>query len=154
MAENFYSIGTALATQMGTVTLSTAPPLGGTAIRQSTVVAPNDMAVWPALVVDLPHTSAEIAVGAGWQDNQWDWDCYFILASASGDDPRIRQTLLDWLGPLMNATYGKYQLGGLVDKAYVVSAVYVDYTYGGQVYPAWHIVVRTWHLGVPVTLTP
>jgi hypothetical protein len=41
-----------------------------------------------------------------------------------------------------------------VDKAYVTSAVYEQYEYGGAMYPAWHLVVRIWKMGVPVTLTP
>jgi hypothetical protein len=151
---DYFAIGTALAATMGTATLSTAPPIGGTAIRQATVIAPNNLTLWPALVVELPHTDSDVAVGNGWQDTSWDWDVYFILGRAVADDPRIRQTLLDWLGALMDSTYGSYQLGGVVDKAYVVSAVYEDYEYGGSMYPSWHLVTRTWNIGVPVTLTP
>ena len=151
---DYYAVGTALAGTMGSATLSTAPPLGGTAIRQSTVIGQNNLTNWPSLLVDLPHTSADVAAGSGSQDTQWDFDVYFLLSFAAGDDPRIRKTLLMWLGALINSTYGSIQLGGLVSKAYVVSATPVDYSYGGQVYPAWHLVVRVWILGIPAAWTP
>lgn len=153
MTLNYYAIGTALAGTMGTATPSATPPVGGTAIVTSTALPPNNLPSWPALLIELPHSAADIAAGNGFQDNQFEFDAYFVIGTSSGDDPRIRQTLLLWLGPLIESTYGAYQLGGLVDKAYVTSWRYEDYRYAGSVYPAWHLTVSVWKLGVPVTVT-
>lgn len=154
MSVDFYAVGTALAATMGGATC-TSPPLGGTAIRQATVLAPNGMEVWPALVVELPHSGQDATVDSGDQRLVNDFDVFFIIGQASGDLPRMRETLLRWLGPLLNSTYGAMKLGqgAVVDKAYVVSYAEQPYNYAGIEYPAWHLVARVW-TDQYVTLTP
>lgn len=164
MSEDFYSLGTALAGVMGTAVLSSTPPVGGTAIRTATVLAPNNVTYSPFLVVELPSSSADVAVETGRQKYVDDWDVYLVFDRAAGDLPRIRQTLLMWLGPMLASTYGamKLGLGTQVDKAYVTSYEETTYSYGTQAsvtsptqanHPAWHFVVRLWHTG-SLTVTP
>ena len=155
MAEDFYAIGTALAATMGTAVLSSTPPVGGTAIRSATVLAPNNVNVWPILVVELPNSAADVVAQDGQQKYVDDWDCYLLIDKAAGDLPRIRQTLLMWLGPLLASTYGAVKLGlsTQVDKAYVTSYEEGTYNYGGVEHPAWHLVVRLWHTGA-LAFTP
>lgn len=155
MSVDFYALGTALAGTMGTATAPSSVPLGGTAIRQATVLAPNGMEVWPALVVELPHSGSDATVDGGNQRLVSDFDVYFIIGQTSGDLVRMRETLLRWLGPLLNSTYAAMKLGqgSVVDKAYVISYAEQPYTYAAIEYPAWHLVVRVW-TNQQVTVTP
>lgn len=144
MSVDYFAMGTALAGTMGTAT-APAGTMGGTAIRSATVQAPNSLNMAPALIVDLPATSGEVAAANSLQKYIWDWDVYFILDWSSSDEPRVRKALLQWLGPLVEATYGAVTLGATVTKAYVVSARFEEYQYDSGTYPAWHLVVRTWN---------
>lgn len=146
MSVDFYAIGTALATQIGTTTLASEPPLGGTAIRSASVIAPNNLEVWPYVVVQMPKSAADAIVDNGAQRYDSDFDVYFVIGMASGDSPRMRQTLLLWLGPLLRSTYGAAKLGmpANVLKSYIASWAEEPYEYGGTQYAAWHLVARVW----------
>lgn len=154
MSLDLYAIGTALATQMGTVT-APAGTDGGTAIRQATVLAPNDIAMLPGFVVQLPHGEVSDPAG-GIQDGAHDFEAYFIYGKNAGDDPRAKKALLKWIGPLLNGTYSAMKLGLVasgVTKAEVVAYEYGTYNYGGDEYHAWHLTIRVW-TSQTVTVTP
>lgn len=144
MSLDLYAIGTALAAQLGTVT-APAGTDGGTAIRQATVLTPNDISMLPAIVVELPH--GEVADPAGGiQDGIHDFEAYFVFGKNAGDIPRAKKVMLKWLGPLLNATYSAMKLGlaSSVTKSEVVSYEYGTYNYGTDEYHSWHLTVRVW----------
>jgi hypothetical protein len=152
MSVDYYAIGTALATRMGSATAPSGTQ-GGTAIRQSTVIAPNNLTASPAVIIELP--SGEIGVPMGQvQKSEHDFDAYFLLDWSSAGDERVRKSLLQWLGPLIDSTYSAVQLGlTVIEKAVVTKYEYGQYEYGGQFYPAWHLTVHVWVNATGVTFT-
>jgi hypothetical protein len=151
MSLDMYAVGTALATQYGTVTAPAS--MGGTVIRGSTIETPNNVQVFPYIVIELP--SGELPVGGGQRRAVHEFPVYFLFSRASGDTPRNKKALLQWLGPLLDATFTATKLGlsSVVMKALPNSYEPVIYEYGDIGYHAWRFVVGVWTEDT-VTLVP
>jgi len=151
MALDMYAVGTALAAQFATVT-APAGTMGGTVIRQATVETPNNLSLYPAIHVELP--SGEIITDTR-QAGTHEFPVYFLFAPASADQPRDKKAMLQWLGPLLNATHSATKLGlaPTVMKALVLSYEPVMYTYGSTDYWAWRLLTDVW-TEASVTITP
>jgi hypothetical protein len=142
MSLDMYAVGTALATQYGTVT-APAGTMGGTAIRGATIETPNNIPAFPYIVIELP--SGELPVGGGERRATHEFPVYFLFSRASGDTPRDKKALLQWLGPLFDATFTATKLGlTSVMKALPNSYEPVIYEYAGVEYHAWRFVVGVW----------
>jgi hypothetical protein len=142
---DIFAVGTAIADKYATVTISDATVVGGTAIRESTFLPPNNLAVTPAVIVDLPSGQERVPESTYDQQDEWEFDVYFLLDKASGDIPRVTKAAAKWIMPLRNALHSGNQLGitGVL-KARPVSWKFEQYEYGGEEYDAWHLVVRVW----------
>lgn len=153
MALDMYAVGTALAGQFATVT-APAGTMGGTAIRSATVESPNNLVVYPAIHVELP--SGEVITDSAQQRATHEFPVYFLFAPVSGDQPRDKKAMLQWLGPLLNATHSAVKLGASaqgVMKALVLEYEPVIYDYGGTNYWAWRLPTAVW-TEQTITLTP
>lgn len=140
---DMYAIGSALAEQVATVTAAQGAAVGGTVIRGGTVEQPNSIPVTPYVVVSLP--SGDIIEGGKGSERSIDhnFPVYFLYQRSGGDLPRETKTMLQWLGPLLDATHSATKLG--LGDAGVKSALFesyepVVYEYAGVEYHAWRFV--------------
>jgi hypothetical protein len=146
MSLDLYAVGTALAAQVATVTAPADVSMGGTVIRGSTVEAPNSIPNTPYVVVVLP--SGEVTAGGGERVAVHNFPVYFLYQRSAGDLPRETKTMLQWLGPLLDATISATSIGLAaqgVKSALLESYEPVIYEYAGTEYHAWRFVyaVRT-----------
>lgn len=150
MSLDVYAVGTALAATFGTVT-APANTMGGTVIRGYSLEL-NAVPVTPYVVVELPK--GEITFDPSRLLVEHDFPVYFLFQKASADLPRDMAAMLQWLGPLLSATYGKMKLG-LTDvrKSYVTAYGFGTYKYEGDEYHAWHLTAKVWTEDA-VTVTP
>lgn len=138
MTLNMYAIGTALATQVATVTASQGAAVGGTVIRGGVVEQPNSIPVTPYVVVTLP--SGDLTAGGGERVGVHNFPVYFLYQRSAGDLARETKTMLQWLGPLLDATISATSLGlsaSGVKSALLDSYEPVIYEYAGTEYHAW-----------------
>jgi hypothetical protein len=144
MSTDVYAIGTALASAYGAVTISDSTVVGGTAIRGSAFLTPNNAPTTPYIYIELPSGEAEVEA-TGDQRDVHTFDVYFLLAKASGDLARDKAALAKWIGPLRAALFGTNQLGvANVLKARPTEWEFGLYEYGGDQYHAWHLTVKVW----------
>lgn len=140
MSLDLLAIADAVAAKFGAVTA----PTGYDPIVGATARTPNNIPGTPFVAVELP-ASDEITVSTGRRDGVHDFDVYFLMDRATAALEIDKERLLKWLPGLLDATYSGLKLGLLtVKKSYVVEYEYGQYSYGGNEYHAWHLVVRVW----------
>jgi len=141
MSLDMYAIGTALAGHVANVTASQGAVEGGTVIRGSTAEQPNAIPATPYVVVSLP--SGEFVAGGGERVATHEFPIYFLYQKASGDLPRQTKAMLQWLGPLFDATISATAIGqtsNSVKSALLASYEPVVYEYAGTEFHAWRFV--------------
>lgn len=144
-AIDMLAVADAVATQFADLTIGTAVT-GGTAMRGATAREPNNIPATPYVVVNLP-SSNEVNDGSyGRIDIAHDFPVDFLFSQASGDHPRITESMLAWLGVLIWALEAANKLGitSVVMKSRIVAYEPAIIAYGGQDYLAWNLTVRVW----------
>jgi len=139
------AVADALATQFASLTIGTAVT-GGTAMRGATAREPNNIPATPYVVVNLPSSNDVNDGSYGRIDITHDFPVDFLFSQASGDHPRITESMLAWLGVLVWALEAANKLGimSVVMKSRIVSYEPVIVAYGDVRYLAWNLTVRVW----------
>jgi hypothetical protein len=153
---DLYAAGTALGGKFAAVTAPSGT-MGGTAIRGSSVGI-NNVPATPYIVVELPSGEVQ-AEEQGRRRITHDFEVYFLFQKSSGDIPRDSAVMLKWLGPLLGALESGNQLGigsqtgWELLKSRIVQWDAGQYQVGGDLYHAWHFIVRVWTTDT-FTVTP
>lgn len=119
------------------------PPVGYPAMRVSTARLPNNIPTSPWVLVVL--RSGEIVIGPS-QEAELEYHVLFHYAKHTGDTARDMTAMLAWIGVLLTGTFTDATLG-LTATQHVKSAFPTTFslevfTYGGDEYYGWDIVVN------------
>jgi len=144
------AIADALALRYASLT----PPSGYKAITGSTARPPNNIPNTP-YVIAWPQ-SGDVQFGTtGMIKGEHEFAVVFYYSKSDADIPREYVALQKWLGVLLNATYGQYQLGlaATVEKAIPMKWEIGSAVYAGDTYEVITLTVHVW-TAEAVTLVP
>lgn len=124
-----YAIASAIATRFG----ATTPPAGQEAIKLATAELPDEVSLFPSLLV-FPSTMSDPTYIASKRDLNLTFPVAFVLSRADGS-PRRAHALHDWVTVLYGRIAGQIMLGL---SSYVSESEVLAWTpgvsYGGQDY--------------------
>ena len=130
------------------------PPTGYHNIRHSTARLPSNIPTSPWVLVTLPNGEVIVAP----QEVHLEYHVLFHYAKYQADLARDMTGMLLWIGVLLEATFGAYELG-LNATEHVKSALpnqfnFDVFTYGGNEFYGWDITVEVILRDMGWTFTP
>jgi hypothetical protein len=121
-----YAVGTALAARFGNIT----PPTGYDAIKLTTALAPDNISVYPAVIILPPDTTLSYSMNRQ-VDEMHVFTVRFIIPRSMGTDRGIK-ALYAWRDAIVKGAVGNQDL----DVVGVVSCLVTNVTMGDVSYGA------------------